>query len=346
MYKLSTNFAYSSSQWGETFNSKFPIKKSVLATGEGYYHYTSMANALNILSKGKKDIVLYASHFLFLNDGEELLNGLGMVLKELQKKTKIGENDSKEMLKGKKRLQGHLVDIEAIKPNQIHNAPNHFIICFCKEGNLLTQWEYYGKECGIAIEFDLENCEYGGFVKNTRNKKADGEYVYIPPRDIIYKDSSKKKIIEKINEKDNYDEISTTLLPLKNVAAASFMKHNAFQNEKEVRLLFSPIYYLGCTAFDLSKELVDFRESNGVLKPYIKVHIKHKDNNQLPIKSVTVGPGQNQHLVYNAILKLVQLNYGANDSILSKPQKCIKYNYEYVSIGKIEVRRSTIPFRG
>lgn len=348
---MDLNFTYNNMQWTNVFNEHFPIEKSLLSKNEGYFHYTSLNSALKILSlcPEKSDkahnknsyISMFASHFLFLNDSEELLNGLQIVNKELNSKTVKANISNYKSIKS--IWKNHLTSLSTIEPRKFFNAPNHFIICFCRDGNFLPQWEYYGKECGVSIEFDLDNCCYDGLTPY-HNKKPNFP-IEIPPRRILYTEADKKRAMKYINNYSIEDKVSADILPLQGIAIASFMKHESFKAEKEVRLLFSPIEFIGIDN-NISKELVKFRESDGITKPYMEIHIKHKKEGKHPIKSVTVGPGTNQDIVFNAIVKFMQLNYSSD---ITKPLRIIRRpskHIEYVKIDDIEVRRSTIPFRG
>ncbi len=351
---MDTYFAYSNYQWSKTFYDSFPIKMKSLNNDEGYYHYTSLQNALNILSLQKEEsellenqndyISLFASHFLYLNDGEELLNGLELIKNEMKKKIDIDDQSSSIPSKAKRRLSYHIDSFENILPNKIFKAPNHFIICFCRDGNLLSQWQYYGKECGIAIEFDLKNSCYYGLTPISENKP--NKPISITPKHILYSKNSKQNVIKAWTKTEITDETTADIFALHGAAIASFMKHPSFDVEKEVRLLFSPIAFWGTDDQNDVKELIKFRESNGIVKPYMEIKIKHREPQKHPIKSITVGPGRNQEIVFNAIIKFVETHYASEQTQKIKIKNCPSKHIEFVKIGEIEVRRSTIPFRG
>lgn len=351
------HLAYNNSQWMSTFNDDFPINPCKLGRNEGFYHYTSLNNALKILNQlpenndfaedKNKYISLFASHFLFLNDAAELLDGLDSVLSVLENKFNSLNESNDDIIEAKNVLGEYLELFRGIRPNQIHNAPNHFIICFCRDGNYLPQWEYYGKDCGIAIEFDLYNCEYDGLTSFCKEKP--NLTIPVTPRKILYKENEKKNIIDKLNSFTINDVEDAVLFAIRSIAVASFMKHPAFSEEKEVRLLFSPLFFTGIDSYADTFNLTNFRESNGIIKPYMEIHIKNKvirKTNKTPIKSVTVGPGNNQKLVYNGIIRLIQAKFENNFLSIPKSYELPQKNLEVTKIGNIEVRRSTIPFRG
>ena len=131
------------------------------------------------------------------------------------------------------------------------------------------------------------------------------------------------------------------------LAAASFMKHPCFQAEKETRLLFLPSFYCDEHSAIEALKLVQYREHNDTIKPYMKVNFRHRSGDvRNLIKSVTVGPGKNQQLVVNAILKLLQTRFSKKIEMIPHWEKSNANDYEHTNIAHIQVRRSTLPFRG
>jgi hypothetical protein len=337
--------AYKYQNWRQRLDEleqKNCLKRGV--THNGYFHYTTFENAIQILKpiftedadkeKYYNDNPynsIWVSHFMYLNDREEFLDGI----KKIEKICK----DS---------LPDHVIKIfEELREGNIHQAPNHFALSLCTDGNLLTQWYYYASnnnKCGIAIEFDLENCEAEGF--NSSNEFI--EYAYpISPYRVLYDDKEKIDAIIKLHQckKDKSikeDDFLTCLYIL-----SSFMKHPCFKTEKEVRLLFAPTHN-GLSNAKEPLDFIRFRGSKNLIKPYIDIHIKHKkseNKNEYPIKSVTIGPGIEQKLVFQAMQQLIQRMYDFEPP-REKPKPNEKKYYEYVDIGSIQLRRSMLPFRG
>ncbi len=363
--------AYTTDNW-QYLLQKFPIKpiaeKTCPQDFEGFYHYTTISSCEKLLTLSDENeklarnkntyATLFASHFLFLNDGQELLDGLERIIRQVkskqselegnikQKKDDDPQKDNYKLIL--KRLIKHIEAFESIRPDSIAYAPNHFILCFCMKGNLLSQWEWYGKECGIAIEYDLFNCEYDG-IYQFKCKNPNLPYKTIP-YPVKYKDDDKNKIASKLAETMLSNETDVDYLAMRCMVAASLMKHEGFKNELEMRLIFSPLYFPTQETFIDSLSSINYREANGVIKPYMKIHIKHKDDGKLPIKSVTVGPGHNQQLVYNAVIKMIQTRFHAGSCkglSISENKEHYKIDFcEYRVVNGIEVRRSTIPFRG
>lgn len=355
MYK-SVFATYESGNWDTMFNLKnSPLQRANPKSPKGFFHYTTLSAAEKILKPNEekdeklengefrhinpnKYITLLASHFLFLNDEEELFQGINEI-KEVFNNVMCRSLPDEV----KSRIKEYSSILNSLKPNCIENAPNFFILCFCSEGNLLTQWEWYGKDCGIAIEFDLKNCLLEGNIASRNNAS-----IYpcpASPHKIMYTDKEKYNAKEKLSKFSISEEIDVEYFSMLSLISAAHMKHISFKNEKEMRLLLAPLYINGVNS-SRALSLINYRETNGIIKPYIEVHLKHKKVDKYPIKSVTVGPGYNQTLVYNAIQKLIHTRFAPEVEYIENSQLSNDKLYEYTKIGGIEVRRSLIPFRG
>ena len=117
-----------------------------------------------------------------------------------------------------------------------------------------------------------------------------------------------------------------------------------------MRLLFAPNYQddSNDTSDENRKKLmekVSYRpRGNEYIIPYLKIKIKSKDNTQYPIKSLTVGPGQNQELIFKSLIMFVQSNFSEMQSdikLLNDEEGCY-----CIEVNGIKIRRSRIPFRG
>ncbi len=319
----------------------------LLHKSEGpYYHYTSLANCLNILklttdknTNLKNGIELYASHFLYLNDKEEFLNGLEKLLVVMT--SQFSKYKNKSEITGV--LNDYLIKYNNIKSSSdslISSLPNHYILSFCKSGNLLGQWKYYGKDSGVAIEFDLNNCFYIG-DKTQSNQKP---YSCCEPYDIIYDEKEQTKIFKDLYSARQKEAYTMSCIAKKSLMVASYMKHYAFSEEKESRLLIPLVYFPPQETSNNLLSLINYRESSGIVKPYIKVKIFNKSKSKTPIKSVTIGPGINQEQVFNAIVLLIKTRFPngkTNLTIQNNKAECC----DYITVNGIIIKKSNYPFR-
>ena len=189
-----------------------------------------------------------------------------------------------------------------------------YIICFCSEGDMLSQWRGYCYNGGVSIQFDLSDINEYSIIGD------DGNDVVIEntPLPVVYIKTNfldPEKYITNIKramtwagfKNPSYEEI----IP--------FIKNRAFIEEKEYRLVFSNNEE---SPFD---KCINHRTlSSGVLLPYIKVgfgnlhdmnstkpHKEHKYDNEEMIKNaingktIWIDEGSDQKNIYFNIRKKI-----------------------------------------
>lgn len=271
-----------------------------------YFHYTTPEAVLSIF----KDYIdsgcignvincdMRASHLRFLNDAQEFNDGIQWIENHLR------------------RSNENLYD-------QIYS------ISFCGEGNLLSQWKWYGKNSGVAVEFNVDKIKYAYW--DCKDELLPHIDIQTKPLSIKYTDDEKSnyhKDIQTLNQEQklnrNSDNIISNLM-------VPFCKDKGFQEEKESRLVFY--------TFDGNEYGIDFKisyyVSGGVIKPTLSVKFVSEDNNNI-VKSFIVGPGQNQNLVFNALIHIFDHN-NFNFSDEKTTHTCDN---------GIIISKSSIPFRG
>lgn len=324
-------------------NSSKIIKNSGTA-----FHYTSFENCIKMLkSPNEKEffLELFASHFNYMNDTKEFFEGLTSIISLL-------ENDSFSNIEIQNTVSEFINifnDYDKIRHSSI---PPHYIISFNTSCNNLAQWKYYGKNCGISIEYDLNNCVYSNF--NLENMYSEHESFFV-----IYKQIDQiaelKRILNELHSLDHsQDETNKDIhaqdILLRACAAASFMKNKHYQEEQEIRLLFAPYYSdssENSSEYNLNKlmEKIEYRpRGNEYIIPYMKIRLRHRNKSEYPIKSLTVGPGQNQNLIYNSLIMFVQSNYSNGNSLIKNLPD--EFDCSCIEVNGIKVRKSLIPFRG
>lgn len=133
-------------------------------TGKLLYHYTS----LEILWKCIENDTMYARNVRFSNDAEEYDFGKKIIHKFCAKK-----------------------NMHILETGQC------FMICFCLEDDLLSQWRGYASE-GISIGFDFS---YGIFGK--RDKEYNTTYHYLNVLNNYNYRQEEKRILIKKNGLEN-----------------------------------------------------------------------------------------------------------------------------------------------
>lgn len=313
---------------------------SVYGKTGGYFHYTSLDVCLEIIKKKDNAHEMWASHLAFLNDKMEFNDGYQLIKETLKNR----EKDLERANELKSYIDRFLSD-DSFNPGI--NA-NYYILCFCRNGDLLSQWKYYGRDSGIAIEFDLNNCIFSGF---TTYKEGEKNFFQKKPVDVFYDKTEKlniineniDKIITTYNEQEDHKCDMRNLYFTRLMSIAAFFKDDSFKEEQEARLVFRPLWRKR-DEIDSVKNLIHYRSNNGKIIPYMKIKMKPKDEKENIIKSLTVGPGRNQELIFQALIHYASKN-GEYDHKPRRKEMEGGKACEYLEVNGIEIRKSLTPFR-
>lgn len=335
---------------------------------EEYYHYTDLNGLLGIFKSyidsdldKVETCTMRASHLRFLNDSQEYVEGrnryktyiqdFNQCVKDYKALKDYLDSDGKEQPKVSDKLsslkQGkeNLVKAEPVATDgdkdDAKRDESVYSISFCGEGDLLSQWKYYGKNSGIAIEFNFKDaeCFIGDALVSEDGSVIAAEYGKTPttydvcPLKIAYTDIEKLVLFAMscLQPSNNGSTIVAggpnpdILIP--------FCKNEAFKEERESRMVFAP-----------DNVKCKYVVSDGKIKPYIPITFLTKKGANI-IKSITVGPGENQNLVYNALIHIFDSKKfrfqedNGNQSIASK-------NMPYPCQNGVKIKKSEIPFRG
>lgn len=311
-----------------------------------YIHYTSQESFCAMFKdyltqinqktgNGKREYInLFASQMQYLNDKQEYKEGV-----EIVKSANVGNTDL----------------IESI-----------FICCFCGEEDLLSQWKYYGKNCGIAIEFDFDSdvelCWFSTYHNNSKCETNSAYWIELKPYNVFYENHQKEfekitKTVENSIYKDISDKEATNIF-------VPYCKNKHFAEERESRLIFYPIKSVVQNG-DLLLTNIEYRNTNGKIIPQFKCKIAYKDGakpeNSIPVKSVMIGPGYNQRLVFNSVINMLEPNkmnvkfYSDEEIDFILTNSINSYNHNelrlyngritYKTTNNILISMSAIPFR-
>ena len=206
-------------------------------------------------------------------------------------------NDSEEYRLGEKKIRECTKDLftDEEKKNKfeikLHQKIGMFyMICFCREGDLLSQWRGYARDgASLGMDFleeaDLpqEHTEIFTVINNETNQKKNryklgNEYVRFVemPYQVFYvgsksKEDEYKKLETAVHNFDDEDSRPNMLLNL-----IPFVKDIGFKEETEYRILFD-ISDLGGTEAQNRKIMSR------------KIQYTEKDNRKLPNIIVEVG---------------------------------------------------------
>lgn len=279
-----------------------------------FHHYTGAAGLLGILKKEKHE--LWASAMGFSNDATEGLYAT-QIGQEIIENHPLAKEDAEPF----RQIYWLIQALFAPYPDW----ENGYVISFCEEDNVLSQWRAYGAGAGFSIGFsassyaDME-CPSGSEIrlvkveyslsKQRENLRRTLDGVH----DLLRRSASSTSL------KDVLSSLGSMLYVYISQWACS-VKHEAFKEEKEWRITVFPNYDWSspAAAFGmLGKRLPlighpEFREHRGRLLPYVSVKPK---TGKFEIESITVGPSKTQALDRKAIELLVEKLSLSNVKIL------------------------------
>lgn len=299
------------------------------------YHYTTASTLLGILSECSAEnpyITIWATHASYLNDPTEYKLGKIVcqnTIREFEEELKIPEDERLSKRFFNKTIQKSIELSDFLSSaTTIMEGGIPYIISLSRSRDSLPMWNTYTqKGNSIAIGFDEQLlCEESARFGEEKDSMLRKIYEI---RECIYNTSGsdfifirnryKEEFIETLNKykiqknATSGDEIKDTLNRARVYAfmerfykeIASYIKNKAYEYEKEVR----------CLVKDKGK--IFFRESNGLIIPYVKVKISLKC-----IKEIIIGPTMEVERTRDSLAMLLY-NKGMID-ILSDPERIIK----------------------
>ena len=220
-----------------------------------YWHYTSLSALLSIF-KIKKDPCLapdltrcemLASNICYLNDIKEFNGGV----EDFKKMIECLKNEHVDMQNVSDDLQDVSDDIQDVSDDIQDVSDDIYIISFCGNGDLLSNWKYYAKDCGVSIQFNMENVEF----KYTHHKKdeiiaedwyepipvefKDGDVISVNNKNIgnVFGCDNEDKSIDlyySISRKSGYNELRIKLKEEDPWSGPIIVKINRIDNKDEI----------------------------------------------------------------------------------------------------------------
>lgn len=234
-------------------------------------------------------------------------------------------NDSNEYMTGRTTIERFVKrqELEAEEKNavfkQIREDPMlYFMVCFCMEGDLLSQWRGYAKN-GVSLGLDFtdgsskavdvrDHVEYF-CVRNSREyektlePKLGKEKYYIGdkepliflqmPYKVAYIDQNKKilpreikSVLSELWEKGGVEERVNRLLKY-----IPFIKDIGFAEEEECRLIFDMEYLGGSKAHSNSvrSKKIGYIDDVNIKMPYINVEFGRPEEKLSDVSEVYFG---------------------------------------------------------
>ncbi|WGG48884.1 DUF2971 domain-containing protein [Rugamonas sp. DEMB1] len=247
------------------------------------YHYTSISALEGIASNR----TVWASHIYYLNDSAELIHAREVLREMLETKILIdgAENSQNDFAIC---FEDWLRNLFSSKPHNI------FVFSMSQEQSLLSQWRSYtphGK--GVSVAFTPSRVA----TIATTNEFRLGQCIYDTASHhallgaLIVELRSRFECAEPATSENyniHFEKYVSDILQV-----LSLIKHKAFEEEKEWRLISSLLP-------DASQK-IDFRQGEGaaMLVPYTKLEL---GNDDWIFDNVTVGPTPHEALASSALL--------------------------------------------
>lgn len=238
------------------------------------HHYTDLGG-LNGIVAGQD---LWLTHSRFSNDDEEMTHGHGIVRSLIDERLARGPSPAEQAF-----LEGLRQALGGPDPESV------YICCFCKDGDLLSQWRAYGANgTGVSLAF-----EPGGFAFITGPDSP--RHGLLRLWSVFYRHETQRYIVEEAF-RFGLETGSTPQDQVRRAADAirffiPTFKNERFAEEEEIRLIFTPAANATVPP--------DFRVARGMLVPYYRLQALCGDPRPpraLPLRSVRIGPSTRKAL--------------------------------------------------
>lgn len=281
------------------------------------FHYTTTAALISIVENNE----IWLSDATFLNDRTEIDHGFNCALLRL-KAAINGENNL-----GVAAMLSATLGLLETQPK-----PPVYIACFSWDGDDLGQWRGYGKGgTPVAVELEIRQPIFGytdGTLSEVRYDAGEQEWIFDKILE-AYRSSYAEDLrdprptsrkgppLSKVEE----DGICAGKLHYDLWRYIVSCKSPAFRPEREVRFVYIA-YETNASWFPGHPEPM-FRESAGRIIPYLSSrrldipgYERNSDIPRLPIKSVRIGPKEEQALIARGVRLLLDANSYADAEVL------------------------------
>lgn len=286
------------------------------------WHYTTPDGLLGILKSGS----LWATSIKFLNDAQEYAHGLESLIATVH-----------DQLQGKSSEARSMSDaLEAVLRSQWETMDPSYVVSFCRDGDLLSQWRGYSGSGGFAIGFDaaalMERWGQAGLGllmpviyssdENLRESMTSLAKLIADTWEEMCDEQFRSAA--KAKNRSNLDDVDESTIEslAKSIyewsgrvshkdALISRHKHPSFKEEDEWRFVLKP------ESHRAPECELDFRVGPVGITPYVRAAFQ-EDASETPIRAVRIGPCREPQLQRGAVQKLLSnLGYEEVDASCS-----------------------------
>jgi hypothetical protein len=295
-HSVDTEFAAAVRERREQWEAKWSTSQRRDAP-EVLYHYTNAAGFAGIVERNE----LWASDAAFLNDSTELVY-IGEVLADVIIDLRRSYDEDRVVL-------GTIDQIEIQFGNTFSQLFETYVICFCQQGDLLSQWRGYPSGGGgYAIGFRSSALsQMAGMLRRVvYAREAQQQFV----REAIDPLCEAMAGVPGADAQRLFDLLITEIGALGgmiNECGYSF-KHPGFEQEAEWRIVTlrirDPDLIPQGSSIDNSPPSI--RPTRNGLLPFIKNKLVLDEKANLPIAEVVVGPSAHPALALKAAIQLLK----------------------------------------
>jgi len=261
--------------------------------GSPAHHYTSLEGLTGIVEKDD----LWLTNALYSNDEEEIEHGY-RIARDVVQKEKLDTPANRVYC-------GHIAEV--LKARDLEC----YICCFCRKGDLLSQWRGYGAN-GVGVDITVE-------INQLPALNAVCPYGALYYWKVTYMDGDKqtriKEAIDYFRPVSNADENQSLVRARQAAEAIRFFiptfKNQSFAEEDEWRIIFvpSPAHPAGIQAVKPR-----FRAARNLLIPYhclsdlVPPVAPPPGKPRIRIREVLVGPNRHNKLTAESVFTLLAQN--------------------------------------
>lgn len=239
------------------------------------YHYTDIGAVRAILENRE----LWLTDLRFLNDAQELNDGVVFVLDALRKEREDSNDFGGYFDEAVKVL---ISSFDEHVSMWIDDEPT-FVCSFSEAGNQLSQWRAYGSyaiefdRAALSSEIELFDCVYG----HDRKKEVAEEMV----DKAVLGLAADFKLYEGCAGPDSLDFLYDL------IRTASIFKNESFYEEREVRSVID---------MEIPSANLKFRQRGNILIPYTAASFSLEC-----VRAIHIGPMRDQDLAYTSLCAFV-----------------------------------------
>ncbi len=250
------------------------------------YHYTTAQPLLSIFETRQ----LWATNAVYTNDQTEILHSIFQLRGVIEKDLKNRQSDP--------AIDSMLTVVE-----EFYTIVEAYLVCFCADGDLLSQWRAYGQQGGYAIGFDPE-------VLN--HLPLAGRALLLP---VVYDHAQQDALVHDLVSR--WRKLFTDIPPtddnhqVRRLGAFVFaqcfallaiaFKSVAFSEEKEWRLVC-----LRQRVVDDAGPELRFRARDSLITPYLAIGAEDPTTARLPVRRIVMGPTRYPQVAGFGLLRLLK----------------------------------------